>query len=191
MTGGQLNADVEQYLRAVAMNTAPPSIASDPLVTGTAPIEQILRMLGLAANSGDPHDNADGITEHDRRDAQATEAAEMFALHDNEAATALGGVAVPDQWSAMTQQLPQAAAGVAAALAGALGGALQPLGQLPQQVAQVAQQALQAGTGLVGQSAGGTVASLDDIGLDTPGLLDEFDTGADDVADFSLSLIHI
>ena len=53
MTGGQLNANVDQYLQAAAMNTPPPQIVSDPLVTGVTPIEQLLRVLGLAANLGE------------------------------------------------------------------------------------------------------------------------------------------
>lgn len=183
MTGGHLDANVEQYLQAAAMNTAPPVIASDQLVTGATPIEQILRMLGLAANSGDAQDNLDGITEHERRDTQATESAEMFAAQDAEAAAGLDGIAAPDQLAAMTQQLPQAAAGIAAALAGAFGGALQPLAQIPQQIAQGAQQVLQAGMGAVGEPA------VDPTPTDYPGMEadpwpDEFGSPADDVADF-------
>ncbi len=37
MTGGQLNANIDQYLQAAAMNTPPPQIISDPLVTGGTP----------------------------------------------------------------------------------------------------------------------------------------------------------
>ena len=183
MTGDRLNAEIERYLQAVALNVPPPPITSDPLITGTAPIEQVLRMLGLAANSGDPRDNAEAISEHARRDAGAAEAAEMFAAQDAEAAMMLDGVATPDQSAAMAQQLPQMAAGVAAALAGALGGALQPLAQLPQQVAQGAQQVLQAGSGLFGASAGATVAPIDGLSLDTSPALDEFDSLIDDFAD--------
>ncbi len=183
MTGDRLNAEIERYLQAVALNMPPPPIASDPLVTGTAPIEQVLRMLGLAANSGDPRDNAEAISEHARRDAGAAEAAERFAAQDAEAAMMLDGVAAPDQSAAMAQQLPQAAAGIAAALAGALGGALQPLAQLPQQVAQGAQQVLQAGSGLFGASPGDTAVPIEGIGLDASPALDEFDSLIDDFGD--------
>jgi hypothetical protein len=182
MTGGRLNAEIERYLQAVAMNMPPPPVASDPLITGTAPIEQVLRVLGLAANSGDPRDNAEAISEHARRDAGAAEAAEMFAAQDAEAAIMLDGVATPDQSAAMAQQLPQTAAGIAAALAGALGGALQPLAQLPQQVAQGAQQVLQAGSGLFAASAGATAAPIDGLSLDASPALDEFDSLIDDFA---------
>ncbi len=58
MTEGRLSASAGQYLQANGMNVPPPPITSDPLVTGTVPIEQLLRVLGLAANLGDPQDNA-------------------------------------------------------------------------------------------------------------------------------------
>ena len=183
MTEGRLNADIERYLQAVAVNMPPPPIASDPLITGTAPIEQVLRMLGLAANSGDPRDNAEAISEHARRDAGATEAAQMFAAQDAEAAMMLDGVATPDQSAALAQQFPQMAAGVAAALAGALGGALQPLAQLPQQMAQGVQQVLQAGSGLFEASAGATAAPIDGLSLDTSPAFDEFDSLIGDFTD--------
>lgn len=183
MTDGHLNAHVEQYRQAAAMNTAPPVVASDQLVTGTAPIEQLLRMLGLAANSGDAQDNLDGITEYERRDAQANESAGMFAAQDAEAATGLDGIAAPDQLAAMTQQLPQSAAGIGAALAGALGGALQPLVQIPQQIASGAQQVLQAGMGTGGEPVVDTTP-IDYPGVEADPWPDEFGSTADDVADF-------
>ncbi len=190
MTGGQLNANVDEYLQAAAMNTPPPQIISDPLVTGGTPVEQLLRVLGLAANLGDAQDNADSAEEHATRDAKATEAAEKFAAQDESAARELNDVAEQadpvaaltpaagvDQNAAMAQQLPQAASSIAGAVSGALGGALQPLAQIPQQVAQGAQQALQAGMGLFQQSAGRVGdASLADS------LLGEFD-GAPDYLD--------
>lgn len=176
MTGGQLNANVDQYLQAAAMNSPPPQIVSDPLVTGATPIEQLLRVLGLAANLGDPQDNADSAAEHAKRDAKTNEAAEKFAAQDDDAAQEFNNVAdqadplatqvespKADQTAAMTQQLPQAASSIAGALSGALGGALQPLAQIPQQIAQGAQQAMQSGMGLFQQAA----APVEDAGLDS------------------------
>lgn len=197
MTGGQLNADIDQYLQAAAMNTPPPQIISDPLVTGGTPVEQLLRVLGLAANFGDAQDNADSAAEHATRDAKATDAAQKFAEQDEAAARELNDVAEQvdpvaaqtpaagvDQNTAMAQQLPQTASSIAGAVAGALGGALQPLAQIPQQVAQGAQQTLQAGMGLLQQSAGRVGdASLADNLLDefggAPNDLDAVGGGAD------------
>lgn len=202
MTGPVLNANVDQYLQAVAMNTPPPRIVSDPLVTGATPVEQLLRVLGLAANFGDAQDNADSAAEHAQRDAKTTEAAEKFAAQDEQAAQELAEVAdqadspatqaqapQADQTAAMAQQLPQAASSVAGALAGAIGGALQPLTQIPQQIAQGAQQAMQTGTGLL-QQTGEPIedSSLNSVPLDemasTPEDFSGFDGGGADAGGF-------
>jgi hypothetical protein len=171
MTGDQLNANVDQYRQAAVMNTPPPQIISDPLVTGSTPVEQLLRILGLAANLGDAQDNADSTAEHAKRDAKTTEAADKFAAQDEQAAQQLSDIAAQadspaqssapqgDQTAAMAQQLPQAASSIAGALAGALGGALQPFAQIPQQIAQGAQQALQTGMGLLQQTGAPTEGS--------------------------------
>ncbi|GAY17407.1 hypothetical protein [Mycobacterium sp. shizuoka-1] len=171
MTGGQLSASAGQYLAANGMNVAPPPIASDPLVAGATPIEQLLRVLGLAANLGDPKDNSESIEEHAKRDSKTAEAAAKFPAQDEQASAEMKGVAGQgaDQ---MAQQLPQMASGIAGALAGAMGGALQPLAQIPQQLAQGAQQAMQAGMGMM-QQAGGSAAELDKASLTDP-LLGEF-----------------
>ena len=129
-----LTADVGQYLQAASLNVPPPLIDSDPLVDGTTPIEQLLRLLGLAANADDPEDNAEGLDEHARRDAKTTEAAEKFTAQDQAGAA----------------QMAQMASGIAGALAGALGGVVQPLAQIPQQLGQGAAQALQTGLGMFG-----------------------------------------
>ena len=192
MTGPVLNANVDQYLQAAAMNTPPPRIVSDPLVTGATPVEQLLRVLGLAANLSDEQDNADSLAEHAKRDAKTTEAAEKFAAQDEEAAQELADVAdqanspaaqaqapQADQTAAMAQQLPQAASSIAGALAGAIGGALQPLTQFPQQIAQGAQQAMQTGMGLLQQ----TGSPVDDSSL-TSAPLDEIASSPEDFSSF-------
>lgn len=195
MSGGRLSANVEQYRQAAAMNTPPPQIPSDSLVSGATPTEQLLRILGLAANLGDEQDNATSAEQHAERDARAREAAEKFAAQDEEAAAELGSIdgepyaggagtaALQDQGATMAQQLPQLASGFAGALAGAVGGALQPLTQLPQQAAQGMQQALQSGMGLFQQGAAGADASVgdtapaEDFDAEAP-LAEDFDAGA-------------
>lgn len=189
MTSGQLNANVEQYRQAAAMNTPPPQIVSDPLVTGPTPIEQLLRVLGLAANLSDAQDNAASAEQHAERDARTQEAAEKFAAQDEQAAAELAGIdgepyldaegtaAAPDQSAAMAQQVPQMASGIAGALAGAVGGALQPLSQIPQQAAQGIQQALQTGMGLFGQAAGATAAPIEDANWADAPLVEDFSAG--------------
>lgn len=163
MTGGQLHADLEQYQQAVGRNSPPPPIASDPLIAGQTPVEQLLRVLGLAANAGDSSDYSDTLEEHARRDAQTAETAEGFAGQDQQAATA------------MAQQLPQLAAGLAGGLTAALGGALQTLGQLPQQLAQVVAQTAQADRT--------TAVGLDDPSLAADPLADDLGSAATDFGD--------
>lgn len=167
MTDGQFTADTDGYRQAAALNVAPPPITSDPVIGWATPIEQLLGVLGLAANAGDIADDAENRGEHAVRDAEALAAADTFAAQDQQAATALTG------------QLPQLAAGIAGSLAGAFG-------QLPQQAAGGVMQALQAAAGLaqgiaspIGVDAGASTGDgLDDLeGLgdfDDLGDLDDF-----------------
>ena len=97
MTGGQLNANADQYLQANGLNVPPPLITSDPLVTGATPIEQLLRVLGLAANAGDSTDNSESVDGHAERDLKTAEAAAKFPAQDEEAATEIIGRPVVDK----------------------------------------------------------------------------------------------
>jgi len=166
MTGGKLNAIPTEYGVAQVMNGLPPEILSDPLVAGATPIEQLLRVLGLAANMGDPKDNSESAEEHAKRDSKTGEAAAKFSAQDEQANAEMKGVAGQGQADQMAQQLPQMASQLAGALAGAMGGALQPLAQMPQQLAQGAQQAMQAGMGMM--KGGGESAMLDKASLSDP-----------------------
>lgn len=152
-----LTADVEKYRQAAGLDM-PPEIESDPLVTGTTPIEQLLRLLGLAANADDPEDYAEGLDEHARREDKTTEAAAKFTAQDHDAAA----------------QVAQVASGIAGTLVGALGGALQPLAQIPQQLGQGAAQALQTGLEMFGGPA------VRHTNLNPEPLVDGFDSAADD-----------
>lgn len=174
MTEAIFSAEVDRYLQAAGMNAPPPAIASDPLVSGLTPAEQLLRVLGLAANADDPSDSSESIAEQAARDAGAIQAAEAFAAGDELAAGEVTSVAGTDPATQFAQQIPQTIAGIAGAVAGAvsgaLGGALQSLGQIPQQVAALA---AQTGTASFPEN---TESAL---GLDEPGALDAFDTGSD------------
>jgi hypothetical protein len=177
MTGGQLNANVEQYLQAAASNTPPPTIHSDPVVAGITPVDQWMAVLAAAANLSDSADNARAAAEHAERDAKMREAAEKFSAQDEQAAAELKNItsepyihtdtagAAPANPATAAQQLPQMASGIAGVLAGAVGGALQPLTQMPQQAAQALQQAMQAGTGLLQQVGGGASLPFEDADL--------------------------
>ena len=130
MSDGIFNADLDQYLRAAGIDGPPPAITSDPLIAGLTPTEQLLRMLGLAANADDPADIADSVAQQTERDGAATESARAFAAEDERAGADLNSTAA---------QIPALIAGIAGAVAGALGGVLQPLGQIPQALGQIPQ----------------------------------------------------
>jgi hypothetical protein len=207
-SGGQLRADVEHYMLAALANTPPPVIMSDPVVPGVTPIEQLMGVMGLAANAGDPKDNAQSAEDHATREAKLTDAAQKFAAQDQAAeqelnavaqqadpalaqaaaptgaaaaATAAPAAASAEPASAMSQ-LPQAASSIAGAMSGALGGALQPVAQIPQQLAQGAQQVLQTGMGLFQQAGGAAVAPVEDASLALAPLGEEFGLGGGDLA---------
>jgi hypothetical protein len=190
MTGDRLDADADQYRQSAVQNLAPPTIASDPLTAGMSPTEQLLRILGLAANADDPQDSADSIDAQAERDAQAIAAAEVFTTQDEQAAAEVNSVAAQDQMAQLAQQLPQMISGIAGAVTGALGGALAPLGQIPQQLAQAA---FQTGMGAYGGDGAsdlqiddpGALDALpfDDIATDTPALSDA-GLGGDGFGDF-------
>jgi len=171
MTGDRLDADADQYRQAAVDNVAPPTIASDPLVAGMSPTEQLLRILGLAANADDPQDIADSIDAQAERDAQTMAAAEAFTAQDEEAAAKVNSVAAQDQTTQLVQQIPQLISGIAGAVTGALGGALTPLVQIPQQLAQAAFQ-----TGMGTYRGDGAF----DLPINDPGALDALP--ADDIA---------
>ena len=140
MTDGIFNADLDQYLRAASIDGPPPAITSDPLIAGLTPTEQLLRMLGLAANADDPADIADIVAQQTERDSGATESARAFGAEDERAGADLNSTAA---------QITPLIAGIAGAVAGALGGLLQPLGQIPQALGQLPQAVAQiSGSGM-------------------------------------------
>lgn len=143
----------------------PPLITPDQLATGRSNISQLLRALGGAANGGDPADNADSQTGHAERGAKIGDALTKFPANEDQSAAQLAGVDNQGQMAQMLQQMPQMASGIAGGIAGAVSGALQPLSQIPQQVAQAGQQAMQMGMGLLQHGAGA------EAGVATPGEL--------------------
>jgi hypothetical protein len=110
MTDGIFNADLDQYLRAASIDGPPPAITSDPLIAGLTPTEQLLRMLGLAANADDPADIADIVAQQTERDSGATESARAFGAEDERAGADLNSTAA---------QITPLIAGIAGAVAGA------------------------------------------------------------------------
>lgn len=137
----------------------PPLITPDQLATGRSAISQLLKVLGIASNSGDPADTAAAETGYAERGAKTGEALTKFPANEEQSSAKLAGVGNQNEMAQMLQQMPQIASGIAGGLAGAIGGALQPLAQIPQQIAQVGQQAMQAGMGALQHGAGGAATA--------------------------------
>jgi hypothetical protein len=144
----------------------PPVITPDQLATGGSAISQLLRLLGIAANGGDPRDSLAAITGHSEREAKTADALGKFPANEEQASARLAGVGGQSEMGQMFQQMPQMAAGIAGGIAGALGGALQPLSQIPQQIAQAGQQAMQMGMGALQHGVGGGAAAGEAIPAD-------------------------
>jgi len=133
----------------------PPQITPDQLAGGRSIMSQLLKVLGIASNSGDPADDLAAQTGYAERGAKTSDALTKFPTNEEQSAGKLAGVGNQNEMAQMLQQMPQMASGLAGGLAGAISGALQPLAQIPQQVAQVGQQMLQAGMGALQHGAGG------------------------------------
>lgn len=144
-----------EHLAKLSGGPPPPGITPDQLATGTVPLSQLLRALGLAANGGDPRDMGDAQNGYAERDAKTADAMAKFPANEAESAGKLGGAGSPAE---MAQQIPQMISGVAGGISGAMQGLLQPLSQLPQQAAQIGQQMMQAGMGAMQHGAGEAAA---------------------------------
>ena len=160
MSGGD-DANLRIILEQLAKLTgqpAPPPITPDQLAMGRSPFSQLLKVLGIAANSGDPRDNLEAETGYAERSAKTADALAKFPANEEESAAQLAGVGSQSPMGQMVQQIPQIVSGIAGGIAGAIGGVLQPLSQIPQQAAQAGQQALQAGMGALQHSGGAELA---------------------------------
>ena len=151
----------------------PPTITPDQLATGQSSVSQLLKVLGIAANSGDDSDIAAAESGYAERDAKTDDALSKFPASEQDSSAKLSGVGGQNEMTQMAQQLPQMAAGLAGGIAGALGGLLQPLEQIPQQLAQIGQQAMQTGMGALQHGVGGT-GSGGQESFEIPSSSDEF-----------------
>jgi len=138
-------------LAQLAGQPPPPGITPDPLAEGRAYISQLLKVLGIASNSGDPADLAAAQAGYDERGLKTGDALTKFPANEAESSAKMAGVGSQNEMAQMVQQM---ASGLAGSLSGALGGFLQPLGQISQQVAQIGQQAMQAAMGGLQHGAG-------------------------------------
>jgi hypothetical protein len=164
---GRLTAEQEEYLRLLGI-PPPPPITPDMPPEVVSYIEMVTAALIAAANMGDPADMTEAERGHAERTALATDAATKFPANEEAQATGM------QDTMSMAQQIPQIASSIAGAVSGALGGALQPLTQLPQGLAQTAQQLMQSTMGAF-DKAGADELSPD--AWDTEGLADDIGAG--------------
>lgn len=150
----QLVAVIEDYARTHGLNLPPHEIVSDMVVDGPSEIEQLLAMLGVRINAGDPADNAQAQAGHAEGEARLMDAQMKFPANEEQSAARLAGVGGRDPMSEMSG-LTQAASGIGQSIGSALSGMLQPFGQLGQQLPQAGMQAMQTGMGALQHSAGG------------------------------------
>lgn len=174
----KLVAIIEDYARTHGLNLPPHQIVSDIVASGPSGVEQLLAMLGVSINAGDPADNAAAQAGQAGREGLVDGALTDFPATEDQNAAQLAGVGGQDPISQLSG-MTQAATGIGQGIAGALSGALQPFTQLGQQLPQMAQQALQTGMGAFQHGAGGAAAAAEEM----PGeLLGEGLGGAGDLA---------
>jgi hypothetical protein len=111
------------------------------------PFDQLLAMLGMAANSGDADDNAGAQAGHGERNLKVNDALMKFPANEEASASKLGG----EDTLKMIESMPQTAAQIAGSLSGAL---IQPFTQILQTLSQSGNQLLQTGLGTLSKGAG-------------------------------------
>jgi hypothetical protein len=154
----KLVAIIEDYARTHGLNLPPHQIVSDMVASGPSGIEQLLALLGVSINAGDPADNLQTQAGQAGREAQLTDAMTKFPATEEKSAAELAGVGSQDPMSQLSG-LTQAASGIGQGITGAFSGLLQPFSQLGQQIPQAGMQAMQAGMGALQHGAGSGAAA--------------------------------
>lgn len=148
----KLVAIIEDYARTHGLNLPPHQIVSDMVASGPSGVEQLLALLGVSINAGDPLDNTQAQGGYTAREAGLNGAMTQFpANEENSAAQMAGG---KDPMSELSS-LSQAATGIGQAVTGAF----QPFAQLGQQIPQQGMQAMQAAMGAFQHGAGSGAAA--------------------------------
>ena len=105
MAGGndELRIYVEQLAQALQHNMPPPPIPADMPPGAISEIDMLLAGLGMAGNSGDPKDTADGQAGFAQRGDKTGEAMSKFPAGDQDASKQM------EQLMGMATQMPQQA----------------------------------------------------------------------------------
>ena len=152
----KLVAIIEHYAQTHGLNLPPHQIVSDMVASGPSGVEQLLGLMGVTVNSGDPLDNLQAQTGQSQREAGLGYATTQFPATEEASNSNLAGVGAggKDPMSEFTQ-LMQGATGIGQGLTSSLTGLMQPFTQIAQQIPQQGMQAMQAVMGAAGKGAGG------------------------------------
>jgi hypothetical protein len=151
VTGDRIQIDLDA-LAKLGGGPLPPGITPDQLAQGASLMSQLLKIFGIASNTGDPADASATEAGYTERDAKTGDALAKFPANEADSAQK---AAQPNEMAQMVQQIPQMMSGMLGGLSGAMSGFMQPLTQLPQQAVQ----AMQAGMGAMQHGAGGAAAA--------------------------------
>jgi hypothetical protein len=133
MNPEELQIVFDQLAQAMGM-PPPPPLTPDQIASGRSIISQLLALLGLAGNSGDPADMAAAQAGYAQRETQTGEAMTKFPANEEQSSQAL------QQVMGMAQQVPQSLSGAGQGVGGMFGGFFQALNQVMQQGMQAGQQ---------------------------------------------------
>lgn len=167
----KLVAIIEHYAQTHGLNLPPHQIVSDMVASGPSGVEQLLSLLGVSVNAGDPADNAQAQGGHAARDAGLNFATSQFPATEQSSASNLAGVGAggKDPMSQFTQLL-QGATSIGQGLTSSLTGLTQPFTQLATQIPQQGMQVMQGVMGAAGKGAGGAASAAGAIPGEAAGL---------------------
>jgi hypothetical protein len=167
----KLVAIIEHYAQTHGLNLPPHAIVSDMVAAGPSGVEQLLSLLGVQVNSGDPTDNLQAQQGHAQRDTGLNAATTLIPNTEQNSNAQLAGVGAnsKDPMSEFSQ-LMQGATGIGQGLTSSLSGLTQPFTQLAQQIPQQGMQAMQAVMGAAGKGAGGGAEAVGAIPAEAAGL---------------------
>jgi hypothetical protein len=153
----KLVAIIEHYAQTHGLNLPPHQIVSDMVASGPSGVEQLLSLLGVSVNAGDPQDNLQAQEGQSRREGGLNYATSQFPATDQSSASNLAGVGAggKDPMSEFTQLL-QTGTGIGQGL---MSSVMQPFTQLAQQIPQQGMQAMQAIMGAAKGGAGGAASA--------------------------------
>ena len=156
----KLVAIIEHYAQTHGLNLPPHQIVSDMVASGPSGVEQLLGLMGVTVNAGDPSDNLQAQQGQSQREAGLNYATTQFPATDQNSASNLAGVGAggKDPMSQFTQLL-QGATSIGQGLTSSLTGAIQPFTQLATQIPQQGMQVMQGVMGAAGKGAGGAASA--------------------------------